>query len=47
MAQLDEAAQFIERKREEFELLKTEIKALEEEAGLAAEGAPAPKGGKQ
>ena len=38
---------FIERKREEFELLKTEIKALEEEAGLTAEGAPTPKGGKQ
>ena len=26
---------FIERKREEFEVLKAEIKALEEEAGLA------------
>lgn len=28
---------FIERKREEFEVLQAEIKALEEEAGLAAE----------
>ena len=38
---------FIERKREEFELLRTEIKSLEEEAGLAAAAAPAPRGGKQ
>ena len=38
---------FIERKREEFETLKAEIKALEEEAGLAAEATPAPRGGKQ
>ena len=38
---------FIERKREEFEVLKAEIKALEEEAGLAAEVTPAPRGGKQ
>ena len=38
---------FIERKREDFELLKVEIKALEEEAGLAVEVVPAPKGGKQ
>ena len=38
---------FIERKREEFEVLKAEIKALEEEAGLAAEATPAPRGGKQ
>ena len=38
---------FIERKRDEFEVLKAEIKALEEEAGLAAEVAPAPRGGKQ
>lgn len=38
---------FIERKREEFEALKTEINALEEEAGLAVEAAPAPRGGKQ
>jgi EPS-associated MarR family transcriptional regulator len=38
---------FIERKREEFELLRTEIKSLEEEAGLAAKAAPAPRGGKQ
>ena len=38
---------FIERKREEFEVLKAEIKALEEEAGLTAEATPAPRGGKQ
>lgn len=38
---------FIERKREEFEELKAEIKALEEEAGLAVEASPAPRGGKQ
>ena len=38
---------FIERKREEFEALKVEIKALEEEAGLAAEATPAQRGGKQ
>ena len=38
---------FIERKREEFEVLKAEIKALEEEAGLAAEAIPAPRGGEQ
>ena len=38
---------FIERKREEFELLEAEIKALEEEAGLAAEATPAPRGSKQ
>ena len=38
---------FIERKREEFAILKAEIKALEEEAGLAAEATPAPRGGKQ
>lgn len=37
----------IERKREEFEVLKSEIKALEEEAGLAAEAMQAPNGGKQ
>jgi EPS-associated MarR family transcriptional regulator len=35
---------FIERKREEFEVLKAEIKALEEEAGLAVEATPAPTG---
>lgn len=34
---------FIERKREEFEVLKAEIKALEEEAGLAAEAIPSPR----
>lgn len=34
---------FIERKRHEFELLKAEIKALEDEAGLAAEASPAPR----
>ena len=38
---------FIERKREEFEVLQAEIKALEEEAGLAAEATPSPKGGKR
>ena len=38
---------FIERKREEFEILKADIEALEEEAGLAAEATPAPRGGKQ
>ena len=31
---------FIERKRKEFEALKAEIKALEEEAGLAVEASP-------
>ena len=36
---------FIERKREEFEALKAEIKALEEEAGFAAEAKSEPKGG--
>ena len=34
---------FIEQKREEFEALKTEIKALEEEAGLAGEAIPSPR----
>ena len=38
---------FIGRKREEFEVLKAEIKALEEEAGLAVEAAPLSRGGKQ
>ena len=38
---------FIERKREEFEVLKAEIKALEEEAGLAAEATPSSRGRKQ
>ena len=38
---------FIERKREEFEALKAEIKALEEEAGLTPEATPAQRGGKQ
>ena len=36
---------FIERKREEFEALKEEIRALEREAGLAFETTPSPKGG--
>ena len=36
---------FIARKRQEFAVLKAEIKALEEEAGLAVEATPAPKGG--
>lgn len=34
---------FIERKREEFEALKAEIKALEKEAGLAGEAIPSPR----
>jgi hypothetical protein len=38
---------FIERKREEFEDLKAEIRALEKEAGLAFEATPSPRGGKQ
>ena len=38
---------FIEHKREEFEVLKEEIKALEEEAGLAVEVTPSSRGGKQ
>ena len=38
---------FIERKREEFELLKEEIRSLEEEAGLAVQAATAQRGGKQ
>jgi len=38
---------FIERKRQEFAVLKVEIKALEEEAGLVVEAMPAPKGGAQ
>ena len=37
---------FIERKRDEFVLLQSEIKALEEEAGLTAEAAPAPQANK-
>ena len=38
---------FIERKREEFDALKAEIKVLEEEAGLAVETMPSSRGGKQ
>ncbi len=38
---------FIERKREEFEVLRSEIKALEEEAGHTAEAMPSLRGGKQ
>ena len=38
---------FIMRKHEEFELLKAEIKALEEEAGLAAEATRSPRSSKQ
>ena len=34
---------FIERKREEFEVLRAEIQALEEEAGLAVETMAAPQ----
>jgi len=41
------AHSFIERKREEFEALKAEIKALEEEPGLAVEALPSSRGGKQ
>jgi EPS-associated MarR family transcriptional regulator len=36
---------FIERKREEFEALEEEIRALEKEAGLAFESTPSPRGG--
>ena len=38
---------FIERKREEFEVLRSEIKALEEEAGHTAEAMPSLRGGTQ
>ena len=38
---------FIERKREEFGVLQAEIKALEDEAGLAAEAAPSTRVGNQ
>ena len=38
---------FIGRKRVEFELLKSEIEALEEEVGLGADATPQPRGGKQ
>ena len=38
---------FIERKRKEFEVLRAEIKALEAEAGLAAEATPSPRESKQ
>ncbi len=38
---------FIERKRQEFVVLRAEIKALEAEAGLAVEATRAPKGGAQ
>ena len=38
---------FIERKREEFEVLKAEIKALEEEAGLAVDATLSSRGSKQ
>jgi len=34
---------FIERKRAEYKLLRAEIKALEEEAGLATKTAPSPR----
>jgi EPS-associated MarR family transcriptional regulator len=34
---------FIERKRKEFEALKAEITALEEEVGLAGEAIPSPR----
>jgi EPS-associated MarR family transcriptional regulator len=35
---------FIERKRKEFEDLKTEIKVLEEEVGMAGAAIPVPRG---
>jgi len=35
---------FIERKREEFKILRVEIRALEEEAGLVAETVQSPEG---
>ena len=38
---------FIERKRDKFEVLKAEIKALEEEAGLAVDPTPSSRGSKQ
>ena len=38
---------FIERKREEFEVLRAEIKALEGEAGLAVKATHSHRGGKQ
>ena len=38
---------FIERKREEFEILKLEIRVLEEEAGLVSDATPATRGSKQ
>lgn len=38
---------FIERKREEFQVLHAEIKALEEEAGLAIKATPVPLRSKQ
>jgi len=38
---------FIGRKREEFEVLKSEIEALEEEVGLGTDATPPPRGGKQ
>ena len=38
---------FIERKHQEFAVLKAEIKVLEEEAGLAVEVTPKPEGGTQ
>ena len=38
---------FIKRKREEFDLLKAEIKALQEEAGLVAEATPSQRDNNQ
>tara|TARA_B110000977_G_C11085360_1_gene494476 strand:- start:4173 stop:4559 length:387 start_codon:yes stop_codon:yes gene_type:complete len=38
---------FIERKREEFEVLRAEIKALEGEVGIAIEATKVPRGSKQ
>lgn len=38
---------FIKRKREEFKVLKAEIKNLEEETGLVTKAKPVPTGGEQ
>jgi hypothetical protein len=38
---------FVEHKREEFEMLKMEIKAFKEGGGRAVELKPSPKGGWQ
>ena len=38
---------FIQHKREEFEVLRAEIKALEEDAGIAGEATPSPQDNRQ